>query len=323
MKKIIFDIVYTWVDFTNEKWKQDYNYYYNKINKNTNYKIMNRSNTNLCEIKYSLRSIEKYLKIPINKIYIVTNYGSKPSFLKDNDKIVIIDYTDLLGKISFNSQSIESVIHTIPNLNEYFFYFNDDCILNNYIYQNDLINKDGKLIWYSESNFFINMNSVINIDIFNLDSGVSSSRKYTYDIIFKKCNIVANQVKPLGHSFRIFSKKMIEMFINEYQSYIDELRNTMFRTNKFFCFIDGFCLHYMLNNMLEYRDNKNTLILVQTDNYSYLDKILNFKNIYSIYFNKSYDFICIEDIRENNLTENQDIKLFMENEFNKKSKFEK
>lgn len=322
-KKIIFDIVYTWVDFTNEQWKYDYNYYYNKLNNTTNINIMNRSNTNLEELKYSLRSVEKYLKVPIGKIYIVTNYGSKPNFLIDNKDIVIISDKDLLCRISFNSQSIESVLCDIPNLSEYFIYFNDDFILNDYIYQHDLISDEGKLIWYSESNFFINLNSKINIDIFNLDSGVSNSRNYTYKKIFKKNNKEINYVKPPGHCIRIFKKDMIYDFLNIYNKNIKKLRKTIFRTNKLFCFIDGFYLHFMLNNKLELKNTKKILIMVQTDNKNLIENIINLKNKFSIYMLNSYDFICIEDIRKNNLNKDNEIKTFLENTFELKYTYEK
>ena len=320
--KIIFDIVFTWVDFNNEIWKQDYNNYYNNLNKKNNYNIMNRSNSNLEELKYSLRSIKKYLKVPINKIYIITNYGSKPNFLKESDKIIVISYMDLLGKISFNSQAIESVLHTIPNLNEYYIYFNDDFILNNFIYKNDLIDNSGNIIWYSESNFFINLNSKINIDIFNFDSGVDNSRKYTYKKIFKNNNIDITYVKPIGHCLRVFKKDLVIEFVNLYIKYINKLRNTIFRTDKMFCFIDGFCLHYILNNKVEFKDTKKTLILVQNDENNFVDSIINLKNEYSMYFNNSYDFICVEDIRQKNINENSNIKVFLENQFNIKLKYE-
>ena len=321
--KIVFDVVYTWVDFSNEIWKKDYNEYYNKFNNTENYNIMNRSNSNLEELKYSLRSIEKYLKVEIGKIYIVTNYGSKPSFLKKRKDVIIINDFDLLGKISFNSQAIESVLHTIPNLNEYFIYFNDDFVLNNYVYQKDLIDNNGKLIWYSETDFFINLNTKINIDVFNLDSGVKNSRDYTYKKIFKKNNIGQYFVKSLGHCLRVFNKSMIEEFINMYINNINKTRNKVFRTNKLFCFIDGFYLHFLLNNKIMLKNDKKILILVQSDNYYLIEKLIEIKNIYSKYLYDTYDFICIEDIRKNNLSENTFIKSLLDDKLNFKSKYEK
>jgi len=69
MKKITFDIIYTWIDFTNKHWKIDYNYYFSK--RNGTFNIINRSNSNLEELKYSLRSIEKYLKFQLVKFILL------------------------------------------------------------------------------------------------------------------------------------------------------------------------------------------------------------------------------------------------------------
>lgn len=149
------------------------------------------------------------------------------------------------------------------------------------------------------------------------------SRKYTYKKIFKKNNKQINYVRSIGHCLRTFKKNMVDDFLNIYDKYIKKLRKTIFRTSNMFCFIDGFYLHWLLNNKLELKNTKKTLILTQTDNKNLIENIIDIKNKYSIYLSEQYDFICIEDIRKNNLSEDNKIKTFLESKINIKSKYEK
>ncbi|MGE4609838.1 MAG: Stealth CR1 domain-containing protein [Paracoccaceae bacterium] len=96
--------------------------------------------SSLGEIVFCILSIAKYASF-INKIYIVTD-NQIPSifdalnehFPEQVDKIKIVDhkvifqgYEDHLP--TFNSLSIESLLHRIPNLSENYIYFNDDFFL--------------------------------------------------------------------------------------------------------------------------------------------------------------------------------------------------
>lgn len=97
------------------------------------------------ELKYSLRSIEKYAPW-IRKIFIVTD-DQIPNWLKkDHPKIVIIDHTEILPQESlpcFNSALIEHFLYKIPGLSEHFLYSNDDTYLNKPVTPSTFFAKDG------------------------------------------------------------------------------------------------------------------------------------------------------------------------------------
>lgn len=81
------------------------------------------------ELKYSLRSLERYANW-INNVYIVTN-GQVPSWLNlDNPRVRVVThseiYPDLAHLPTFSSPSIETHLHRIPGVSEYFLYLNDD-----------------------------------------------------------------------------------------------------------------------------------------------------------------------------------------------------
>jgi hypothetical protein len=127
------DVVYTWVDGSDEEWiKQKNKYYSNK----TLFSKLSPNNSNarwrdLNTLKYSLRSIEMYAPW-IRNVYIVTCCGQVPDFIKQNDRLRIIDHKQIMPSSAlptFQSVAIESCIHKIPGLSEHFIYFNDDVLL--------------------------------------------------------------------------------------------------------------------------------------------------------------------------------------------------
>lgn len=290
---MIIDIVFTWVDYNNKEWikkkKQD------AIECNAKYNSSNRYNSNLNEITYAIRSTEKYFKNKYRNIFFVTNTGNLPKFFKKCKNLIPIHYEDLVGTTSYNSCTIETCLHKIPGLSEYYLYFNDDTILNKKLYIKDLITDDGKLIWYSESNKLANnlfkiytrypfMNKLFSLK----DGGCIIARNKTYKIL--KLN---KTPKPIAHSPKIFKKSLVEKFIDVFSKQINEQMHRKFRSGDDFCFVDAFCFYFEKNNLLEYRDDYETKILSQFDNVV-ISKIMN--NIVDDVNNCK--FICVEDFRE-------------------------
>ena len=122
------DLVYLWVDDKDPVWREKRNKYLN-----SNIDTSNNNASRWCEndeLKYSLRSVEKYAPW-INHIYIVTD-NQCPQWLDVNHpKIDIVDHSQILDKEAlpiFNSSAIESRIHRIPNLGEHFIMGNDDTL---------------------------------------------------------------------------------------------------------------------------------------------------------------------------------------------------
>ena len=85
---MIIDIVFTWVDYKNKEWIKKKNQDAIKCNNIVKYNNNNRYNSNLNEIKYAVRSIEKYFKNKYRNIYFVTNTGELPSFLKPFENLI-------------------------------------------------------------------------------------------------------------------------------------------------------------------------------------------------------------------------------------------
>lgn len=124
------DLVYTWVDGSDEDWQlrrresmaQVCGDFLPTANDQARYLSHD-------ELRYSLRSAESFLPW-VNHIYLVTA-GQRPQWLNErNPRISVIDHTEIFNDPdalpTFNSHAIESQLHRIPNLSERFIYVNDD-----------------------------------------------------------------------------------------------------------------------------------------------------------------------------------------------------
>jgi len=141
------DIVFTYVDHTDEEWRRKRDKHLPDSDENTA-----RFDDSLEEIRYALRSIDAHLKFKYRRIYFVTNNGALPWFVKPAPDMIPILYSDLTGCESYNSNTIEAHLHKIEGLSEYYLYFNDDTILTRDLYLQDLIHPHtGDLMWYAES----------------------------------------------------------------------------------------------------------------------------------------------------------------------------
>src|SRR5690606_24694236 len=124
------DIVYTWVDGNDKNWKEKKNKFQTQEYHHEN--IANNRYEQIDEIKYSLRSLYYNFK-NIRNIYIVTD-NQIPEWLDPkNELITIIDHKLIFKNQNhlptFNSHSIETNLHNIPNLSEHFIYMNDDLFI--------------------------------------------------------------------------------------------------------------------------------------------------------------------------------------------------
>lgn len=101
------------------------------------------------ELKYSLRSVELYAPW-VNKIFILMNKKKYPSWIRENDKIVVVEHLDTFPSKeylpNFNSNAIETTIANIKGLSEHYIYFNDDIFLGNKTKYTDFFTPSGKAV---------------------------------------------------------------------------------------------------------------------------------------------------------------------------------
>lgn len=141
------DMVYLWVDGNDPQWqiKRDSLLKDSKREESKNGRGRFANND---ELKYSLRSLFFYAPW-IRNIYIVTD-KQVPTWLNlKNEKVKIIDHSDILppeALPTFNSRIIEHHIHLIPGLANNFLYANDDMFFNHSVGPEDFFLSDGRPI---------------------------------------------------------------------------------------------------------------------------------------------------------------------------------
>ncbi len=141
------DLVVTWIDGQDPKVKTLKQQYQKStgirdIAATANYRTESQD-----ELKYLLRSIEKYAPW-IRTIHIVTSHQQCPKWLnRQHPKIQLVNDTQIVPRKNlptFNSHAIESHLHKIPNLANFYIYACDDMMFGNHCNPSDFI-IDGKI----------------------------------------------------------------------------------------------------------------------------------------------------------------------------------
>jgi hypothetical protein len=124
------DLVYLWVDGSDEKWLVKKNAELEKIGKLPVEAAGDSRFYDNSELLFSLRSVEKFANW-VNHIFIVTD-NQIPKWLDINHpKITIVDHTEIMPQDAlpcFSSTVIEFFIPYIPKLSEHFLLANDDTL---------------------------------------------------------------------------------------------------------------------------------------------------------------------------------------------------
>lgn len=138
------DLVYLWVDGSDPEWQAKRNAFLGNAEESSELNCKGRYVDN-DELKYSLRSVEKYAPW-IRKIFIVTD-NQTPGWLDTNNpKVQVVDHREILPQESlpcFDSFAIESCLYKIPGLSECFIYANDDMFINRPVSPNTFFAADG------------------------------------------------------------------------------------------------------------------------------------------------------------------------------------
>lgn len=158
---MIIDAVYTWVNGSDPAWqtiRQETRKAYFLQDDSQESGFADRY-VQHGEIQLSIRSLQRFAPW-IRRIYIIT-MNQIPTNLPPDIDIRIIDHKDILpadALPTFNSFSIETALHKIPDLAEHFIYFNDDMFLGSPVSVSDFFNEKGQSILPWLNNNVVNHN---------------------------------------------------------------------------------------------------------------------------------------------------------------------
>lgn len=145
------DIVYTWVNGSEERFLADLRRYsqpdgLHHVQQHHHLDPARFDDKN--ELLFSLRSLQAHASAWIRNVHIITN-GQLPHWLDlDNPRVHIHTHADLVRRDAlaeeqmllptFSSAAIETLLHLVPDLTDQFLYLNDDVFVGREAFYSDL-----------------------------------------------------------------------------------------------------------------------------------------------------------------------------------------
>ena len=307
------DLVYLWVDDNDKEWLKKKNAYLKKTENLDDDASSDCRFHNNDELKYSLRSVEKYANW-INKIFIITD-NQIPEWLDTtNPRIRIVDHSEIIPKDKlplFNSCAIETRIPFIEDLSEYFLYANDDTFFWNEV----------------NKNFFFSEEKII----CRIDKFLKKNRKYrslygsslltTYKIFIKKSESTIYAFYP-HHNIDSYRKSLFLECINEFKEDFNETLNHRFRQ-----FDD---IQRIIISLWSLSKDKGIIKFARGN---LIKRFFNFPTDSEVYSlkgknipklnNRNCKLICINDNQRATDKDRELLRKLLEEKFREKSSFEK
>ncbi len=221
------DLVYTWVDGSDPSWQADKQRYQQGLDDNP--LVSRRSAHASCyksrdELLYSLRSVALYAPF-VRRIHIVTA-GQTPAWLDtDHPGINLVFhkdiFTDQTALPTFNANAIESQLHHISGLSEYFLYLNDDVFFGRQAAATDYFEGDGKPVFYHSEL------EIPDTPPLETDTGYEWGIKNSRDLL--QGDFELPRMKKLLHAPYVLRKSILEDLETRYPSAIKTTVANRFR----------------------------------------------------------------------------------------------
>lgn len=316
-KEINFDIdlVFTWVDSNDEDWQKLYSKYRSDTvtDANSNSRFKNRQ-----ELKYALRSWELYGNF-IRNIYIVSNCKPPEWIDLENPNLFWIKHEEIIPEKflpTFSSHAIETSLHKIKGLSNYFIYSNDDFFLLRPLSAHDFYHHNGiaKIRLESYGN--------VNGDVLETDPDYLNGARNSNKLLEKDFNKFTTQLHT--HSPYSMNVSVLNEMNERYKSEFERTLANKFRSSSDLAVTSYFYSHYAILTGRALEDCSSTELIQQNHNFS-----LKLKNILNYSSKKQYRklplSVCLNDGQDSHLNEEWNITLenFLHELYPRPSSFEK
>jgi hypothetical protein len=218
------DVVYTWVDGSDEQWQRRRGAYghgggYHSEAANAA-RYISRD-----ELRYSLRALEQNAPW-VRHVYLVTDH-QRPAWLNDrHPRLTVVDHSEIFDDPAalptFNSHAIESRLHHIKGLSEHFLYFNDDMFLGRPVTPRDFFLSNGM------TRTFLSPSQLPRWDLTLGDRPVDAAGKNNRRIILEKFGTVI--VQKLRHAPYALRRSVLLEIEQEYTAVHWQTSHSRFRS---------------------------------------------------------------------------------------------
>lgn len=318
------DMVYLWCDGNDPEFKkrkdewQGITHTQEKENVTGTVRFYNND-----ELKYSLRSLEKYAPW-INHVYIITD-RQVPEWLDESyDKVTIVDHSEIMPQECipcFNASTIEQFLPFVPGLEEKFLYANDDMFFGAPVVPEDFY-KDDKIIVRVEKR-----SSMMRYKrTFYKLIGTYEKRGYTYNrIILNSIDMLEreygkNTIYSAFHNIDAYTKSGYIATLNRFAKECKKCEAFRFRSPETFArVIFGLDAVYSGNGVMEIVNSGNA----QAAAFGYYGKEDNLSQLIARMKKNPAKVFCLQAAYGFDLQTKLKSKAFMEELFPEPSKFEK
>lgn len=304
------DVVYTWVDGSDEAWQA-------KRRAAKGLEPLppgNGSNrfTESGELEHSIKATKRNMAGLLGTIYVVTP-GQSPAFLNDEDNVVVIDQAKLLpeGQACFNSNVIEMFLFRIPNLREWFLYMNDDMFIHKPVTKETFFYADHKPRMFSDGWGFPPFFATA---VTFGQEPTALSRTHTENVLRERYAASKNvSVHPMtAHAPIVISKKVLQTLYRENRELYDEATTHVFRQPDDLVVTAFLYPHYMIDHGKAKMGNDSKCAYVFVSNSDWINR----KQFDRLERDKDVQFVCLNDSRTKNFEKTSDtIRTFLKDTY--------
>lgn len=309
------DLVFTWVNSDDKDWQELYKQFKPDFNSDatSTSRFLSRD-----ELKYALRSWDKYGSF-IRKIFIVSNCAPPDWLDLNNTKIEWVYHETIMPESAlptFSSHAIETSLHKIPGISNYFIYSNDDFLLVKPLTGYDFYYSNGiaKLRLENWGN--------VNGDVCQGEPDYLNAARNSNQLLEKEFHKSTTQLHT--HSPQSMRVDVLNEMNQKYQEYFDRTMHNKFRSIDDIAVTGYFYHHYaLLSGRALQSSDKTELIQQQHDFHKKLDSIIELHRAQK--FNDLPLSVCINDGADSHLNVewNKAVTSFLDDLFPESSQFEK
>ena len=249
------DFVYTWVNNRDPNWQELYRRHAPEALKTSSESVSMDRFYNRDELKYSLRSVEKFAPW-VRKVYIVTNCAPPDWLDLDHEKIVFVDHEEIFDESelpTFNSHAIESKLHHISGLSTHFVYFNDDMFLGRKTVKEDFFLSNGTSASVLESY------GMVNGDLNKKDPDYLNAARNGKQLIEGRFLMTPTQLHT--HSPYCLNTNVLDEMERHFKTLFKETGASRFRSINDISVVSFFYHHYAYHIGKSYRKKDKTVLL--------------------------------------------------------------
>ncbi|RFA12052.1 sugar phosphotransferase [Subtercola boreus] len=281
---VVFDIdmVFSWVD------GNDIDYQRRRRAQGTGYIAGDGDDSDarfrqIDELKYALRSV--YLFAPwVRRIFIATD-SPKPAWLAEHPRVTFVPSEEFFEDTSVlpthNSQAVESQLHRIPGISEYFLYSNDDMFFGRPVQPNMFFSPGGVTK-------FIEAQTRIGLGENDLGrSGFENAARVNRRLLWEKFGRIIT--RHLEHAAAPLRKSVMQELENEFPEDFRRTAASRFRSSTDISVTNSFYHYYALMT--------GQAVVQEAARVSYVDTTMRsgLGLLPDILRKRSFDFFCLND----------------------------